>query len=117
MLRSIAQEQSNVWQTKRTVWRIHKWMCKYKGVEIVEGHMVLYHVHLLLSIPFGCDCRNIVNELAQCIHFKGLIYHTDFKYANFYPPPNKIIGSILRFFLVKINARVVKTERTRIGVA
>lgn len=79
--------------------------------------MVADHVHLLLSIPFGCDCRNIVNELAQCIHFKGLIYHTDFKYANFYPPPNKVIGSILRFFLVKINARVVKTERTRIGVA
>ena len=92
-------------------------MCKYKGGEIVEGHMVADHVHLLLSIPFGCDCRNIVNELAQCIHFKGLIYHTDFKYANFYPPPNKVIGSILRFFLVKINARVVKTERTRIGVA
>ena len=26
-------------------------MCKYKGVEIIEGHMMLDHVHLLLSIP------------------------------------------------------------------
>ena len=25
--------------------------CKYKGVEIVEGHMMADHVHLLLSIP------------------------------------------------------------------
>lgn len=25
--------------------------CKYKGVEIVEGHMMIDHVHLLLSIP------------------------------------------------------------------
>ena len=26
-------------------------MCKYKGVEIIEGHMMPDHVHLLLSIP------------------------------------------------------------------
>ena len=26
-------------------------LCKYKGVEIIEGHMMLDHVHLLLSIP------------------------------------------------------------------
>ena len=26
-------------------------LCKYKGVEIIEGHMMTDHVHLLLSIP------------------------------------------------------------------
>ena len=26
-------------------------LCKYKGVEILEGHMMPDHVHLLLSIP------------------------------------------------------------------
>lgn len=26
-------------------------LCKWKGVEIIEGHMVPDHVHLLLSIP------------------------------------------------------------------
>ena len=26
-------------------------LCKYKGVEIIEGHMMPDHVHLLLSIP------------------------------------------------------------------
>ena len=26
-------------------------LCKYKGIEIIEGHMMPDHVHLLLSIP------------------------------------------------------------------
>lgn len=30
---------------------IFKLLCKYKGVEIIEGHMMPDHVHLLLSIP------------------------------------------------------------------
>ena len=30
---------------------IIKTLCKYKGVEIIEGHMMADHVHLLLSIP------------------------------------------------------------------
>ncbi len=30
---------------------IIKDLCKWKGVEIIEGHMMSDHVHLLLSIP------------------------------------------------------------------
>ncbi|MBD2812598.1 IS200/IS605 family transposase [Xenorhabdus sp. Vera] len=26
-------------------------LCKYKGVEIIEGHLMLDHVHMLVSIP------------------------------------------------------------------
>ena len=26
-------------------------LCKYKGVEIIEGHRMIDHVHLLVSIP------------------------------------------------------------------
>ena len=26
-------------------------LCKWKGVEIIEGHMMPDHIHLLLSIP------------------------------------------------------------------
>jgi len=26
-------------------------LCKYKGVEIIEGHMMPDHIHMLLSIP------------------------------------------------------------------
>lgn len=28
-----------------------KWLCKYKGVEIVEGHLMPDHIHILVSIP------------------------------------------------------------------
>ena len=28
-----------------------KRLCSYKGVEIIEGHMMPDHVHMLLSIP------------------------------------------------------------------
>lgn len=28
-----------------------KTLCKYKGVEILEGHMMIDHVHLLVAIP------------------------------------------------------------------
>lgn len=30
---------------------IIKLLCKYKGVEILEGHLMPDHVHLVLSIP------------------------------------------------------------------
>ena len=30
---------------------IFRRLCSYKGVEIIEGHMMPEHVHLLLSIP------------------------------------------------------------------
>ena len=28
-----------------------KWLCNYKGVEIIEGHLMPDHIHLLVSIP------------------------------------------------------------------
>ena len=31
--------------------QIIKDLCKWKGIEIIEGHMMVDHVHLLLSIP------------------------------------------------------------------
>lgn len=30
---------------------IMKTLCKYKGVEIIEGHMMPDHVHMLVAIP------------------------------------------------------------------
>ena len=28
-----------------------KWMCKYKGVKIIEGHLMPDHIHMLVGIP------------------------------------------------------------------
>jgi putative transposase len=67
------EERCFVWPIKQTVWHIvftPKYrrkiiynqiredkkeilveLCKYKGVEIIEGHMMPDHIHMLLSIP------------------------------------------------------------------
>ena len=38
-------------QYRKDLQEIIRILCKYKGVEIIEGHMMPDHVHLLLSIP------------------------------------------------------------------
>ena len=39
------------YQLRADIQKIIKDLCKWKGIEIVEGHMMSDHVHLLLSIP------------------------------------------------------------------
>ena len=38
-------------QYRESIKEIIKQLCSYKGVEIIEGHLMPAHVHLLLSIP------------------------------------------------------------------
>ena len=38
-------------QLRKDIAGYFKKLCKYKGVEIIEGHMMPDHVHLLVSIP------------------------------------------------------------------
>lgn len=38
-------------QIKADITKIIKDLCKYKGVEIIEGHAMPDHIHLLVSIP------------------------------------------------------------------
>lgn len=38
-------------QYRESLIDIFKRLCKFNGVEIIEGHMMTDHVHLLLSIP------------------------------------------------------------------
>ena len=38
-------------QLRKDISEILTQLCKYKGVEIIEGHMMPDHVHLLVSIP------------------------------------------------------------------
>ncbi|MDV5063665.1 IS200/IS605 family transposase, partial [Veillonella sp. YH-vei2232] len=28
-----------------------RWLCEYKGVTIIEGHLMIDHVHMLVTIP------------------------------------------------------------------
>ena len=38
-------------QYKADLRDIIKQLCAYKGVEIIEGHLKAYHIHMLVSIP------------------------------------------------------------------
>lgn len=38
-------------QYKESIRDIIKDLCKYKGVEIIEGHLMSDHIHILVSIP------------------------------------------------------------------
>ncbi len=38
-------------ERRKEIQQIIKELCKWKGVEIIEGHMMPEQVHLLLSIP------------------------------------------------------------------
>ena len=43
-------------------------LCKYKGVEIIEGHMMIDHVHLLLSIPPKMSVSSFMGYLKGRAH-------------------------------------------------
>lgn len=38
-------------QLRKDIQQIIKDLCKWKGVEIIEGHMMPDHIHLLVSVP------------------------------------------------------------------
>lgn len=38
-------------QYKESIGEILRSLCNHKGVEIIEGHLMLDHVHMLVSIP------------------------------------------------------------------
>ena len=38
-------------QYRESIGQILRQLCNYKGVEIIEGHLMVDHVHILVSIP------------------------------------------------------------------
>ena len=55
-------------QYKRDIVDIIKRLCKYKGVEIIEGHIIPDHIHLLLSIPPKYSVSSFMRDLKEKIH-------------------------------------------------
>nr|WP_277752213.1 IS200/IS605 family transposase [Sporolactobacillus shoreae] len=48
-------------QYRASIQEIIRHLCRYKGVEILEGHMMPDHIHLLLSIPPKMRTRRVEN--------------------------------------------------------
>ena len=55
-------------------------LCKYKGVEILEGHMMPDHVHLLLSIPPKTSVSSFMGYLKGKSALMMFDKHANLKY-------------------------------------
>ena len=55
-------------------------LCKYKGVEIIEGHMMKDHVHLVLSIPPKISVSNFMGYLKGKSSLMIFDNHANLKY-------------------------------------
>jgi putative transposase len=59
---------------------IIKDLCKWKGIEIIEGHMMADHVHLLLSIPPKYSVSEIMGYLKGKSAMMIFDRHSNLKY-------------------------------------
>ena len=77
--------------TKRNIWSISKrpkGTLQDKGVEIVEGHLMPDHVHLLLEIPLKLSVSSFMGYLKGKSALMMLDRHANLKYKfgkNFWP--------------------------------
>ena len=57
-----------------------KTLCKYKSVEILEGHMMIDHVHLLVAIPPRINVSSFMGYLKGKSALMMFEYHANLKY-------------------------------------
>ena len=55
-------------------------LCKYKGVEILEGHLMPDHVHMLVSIPPKISVANFMGYLKGKSSLMIFDKHANLKY-------------------------------------
>ena len=67
-------------QIREDIRDIIKDLCKWKGVEIIEGHMMPDHVHLLLSIPPKYSVSQVMGYLKGKSAMMIFDRHSNLKY-------------------------------------
>ena len=67
-------------QYRESLREIIKLLCKYKGVEILEGHLMPDHVHLVLSIPPKLSVSAFMGYLKGKSALMMFERHTNLKY-------------------------------------
>ena len=65
---------------RKDLQEIIKTLCKYKGVEIIEGHMMPDHIHLLLEIPPRISVSSFMGYLKGKSSLMIFEHHTNLKY-------------------------------------
>lgn len=67
-------------QYRESLREIIKLLCKYKGVEILEGHLMPDHVHLVLSIPPKMSVSSFMGYLKGKSALMMFERHANLKY-------------------------------------
>ena len=68
------------YQLRADIQKIIKDLCKWKGIEIIEGHMMPDHIHLLLSIPPKYSVSQIMGYLKGKSAIMIFERHANLKY-------------------------------------
>ena len=67
-------------QVRKDLIEIFKRLCKYKGVEILEGHMMPDHVHMLVAIPPKISVSSFMGYLKGKSSLMVFEKHAQLKY-------------------------------------
>ena len=67
-------------QYKKSIGQILRQLCGYKGVEIIEGHLMPDHVHMLVSIPPKYGVSQIMGYLKGKSSLMIFDKHANLKY-------------------------------------
>ena len=65
---------------RESIGEIFKDLCKYKGVEIIEGHLMQDHVHMLVSIPPKISVSSFMGYLKGKSSLMIFDRHANLKY-------------------------------------
>ena len=65
---------------RESIGEILKDLCKYKGVEIIEGHLMPDHVHMLVSIPPKISVSSFMGYLKGRSSLMIFDKHANLKY-------------------------------------
>lgn len=65
---------------KQSIGAILRQLCNYKGVEILEGHMCIDHVHMLVSIPPKMSVSSFMGYLKGKSALMIFDQHANLKY-------------------------------------
>ena len=67
-------------ELRKDIQQIIKDLCKWKGVEIIEGHMMPDHVHILVSIPPKYSVSHFMGYLKGMSAIMIFERHANLKY-------------------------------------
>ena len=67
-------------QIRSDIGEILRKLCEYKGIEIIEGHLMPDHVHVLLAIPPKCSVASVMGYLKGRSSLMIFDRHANLKY-------------------------------------